>query len=95
VELTLSAAYRQAAQRIPQQLDPTEYVVILPDWEGEVIAAFGMQERVNDIGVVLVTDRWTLFDSYTGPDPLAAVMRMVADAINGASDPAINPANSP
>ncbi|MCC6458565.1 MAG: hypothetical protein IT328_26690 [Caldilineaceae bacterium] len=90
VELTLSAAYRQAAKRIPQNLDPTQYVVILPDWEGEVTAAFEMQERVNDIGLVLITDRWILFDSYTGPDPLAAVVKMVADALNEAPDAAVN-----
>jgi hypothetical protein len=95
VELTLSAVYRQAVKRIPHNLDPTQYVVILPDWEGKVTAAFAMKERVNDIGLVLVTDRWTVFDSYTGPEPLAAAVEMVADAINGASDLAINSTTSP
>lgn len=87
VELTLSASYRQSARQIPENLDPTEYVVILPDWDGKVTAAFAMQERVDDIGLVLVTNQWTLFDRYTGPDPIAAALKMVSAASNSATDP--------
>ena len=86
VELTLSAAYRQSANRIPQELDPTEYVIILPDWEGQVTEAFNMTERINDIGLVLLTNPWQIFDSYNGPDPLTNALNMVTAASNEASD---------
>ena len=82
VELTLAAAYRQSANRVPQNLDPTEYVVMVPDWEGKVTAAFGMQERVNDIGLALITSPWTIFDTYNGPEPFVAVEKMLNAAIN-------------
>jgi hypothetical protein len=64
--------------------------VILPDWEGKVTGAFAMEKRVNDIGIVFITNRWTIFDNYTGPDPLAAVMQIVTAGINEASNPALN-----
>jgi hypothetical protein len=89
VELTLSAAYRQAAKRIPEYLDPTEYVIIVPDWEGKVTSSFGMDERVGDIGLVLVAKQWHLIDSYSGPDPIGSAVRMVAAYINAASDPSV------
>lgn len=94
VELTLADAYRQSAQRIPKHLDPTEHVMILPDWEGQSTRAFAMQERVGDIGVALVTAPWTLFGSYTGPDQLANTLKMIEAAIDEASKPSMNAATS-
>jgi hypothetical protein len=86
VELTLAAAYRQAARRIPKELDPTEYVVIVPDWEGKVTGELGMTERINDIGLVLLTDSWQIFDSYSGTDPLTNALKLVTAALNQASN---------
>lgn len=86
VELTLSAAYRQSAKEVPEHLDPTEYVVLVPDWDGKVTSAYGMDQRVNDVGLVLITSPWTIFDSYTGSDPLIAAVRMVDAATNQLSD---------
>jgi hypothetical protein len=90
VELTLASIYRQAAQSVPEHLDPTEYVILAPDWEGKVTNAFSMQERINDIGLVLITNPWTIFDHYTGTDPSTAVLRMVTAASDAASNWAIN-----
>ena len=86
VELTLSAAYRQSAKEVPENLDPTEYVVLVPDWDGKVTSAFGMEQRVNDIGLVLITTPWTIFDTYTGADPLVAAVKMIDAATNQHSD---------
>lgn len=91
VELTLSAAYRNAAKRIPQDRDPTEYVMIAADWEGKVTNAFGMEERTNDIGLVLITPPWQIFDVYNGSEPYANVVAMVASASNDLSRPTIDP----
>ena len=86
VELTLSASYRQAAKFIPEELDPTQYVVIVPDREGTVTRAYGMDERVNDVGLVLVSSQWQIFDSYLGLDPTIAALKMVAAAGNETPD---------
>lgn len=91
VELTLSAAYRQAAKRIPEDRDPTEYVVIVPDWEGKVTTSFGMQERVKDIGLVLIAKQWQIVDSYSGSDPIENAVKMVSSYYNAASDPTVEP----
>ena len=82
VELSLAAAYRNAAQQLPEHLDPTEYVLIAPDWTGKVTSAFAMGQRANDVGFVLVTKQWTIFDSYTGTDPVVAVQEVVLAGMN-------------
>jgi hypothetical protein len=87
VELTLSAAYRQAAKFIPGEIDPTVYVVIAPDWDGTVTRLYGMQERFEDIGLVLVSSSWHIFDTYRGPDPVAMAIKMVASVDNEIADP--------
>jgi hypothetical protein len=80
VELTLAAAYRQSAAKIPDYRDPKDYVIILPDWEGKVTSAYDMSERVNDIGLALITPGWQLFDRYLGPDPSKSALAMVERA---------------
>jgi hypothetical protein len=88
VSLTLSDAYRQAAKRIPDHLDPTEYIVILPDWEGKVTSSFEMQERVFDIGLVLIANPWQISGSYLGPEPYNAALKLLGDVKRKAADPA-------
>jgi hypothetical protein len=82
VELALAAAYHHAAKQLPAQLDPTEYVLITPDWTGKVTSAYAMAQRANDIGFVLITKQWMIFDSYTGADPIAAAHEVVLAAMN-------------
>jgi hypothetical protein len=78
VTLTLSAAYRHSAASVPTELDPREYVLIAPDWEGTVTRAFAMTERVHDIGLVLITAPWLVCDRYIGNDPQSAAVSMLA-----------------
>jgi hypothetical protein len=80
VELTLAAAYRQSAAKIPDHRDPKDYVIILPDWEGKVTVGYGMSTRVNDIGLALITPGWKLFDRYLGPEPNTAALALVERA---------------
>jgi hypothetical protein len=82
IELTLLTTFQKIAEQIPKGLDPTEYVWIAPDWEGKVTSAFGMQERTKDVGLVLITPGWQIFESYHGNDPNSAALRMVAEALN-------------
>jgi hypothetical protein len=86
VEQTVNAAYRQAAATIPPSLDPTDYVLIVPDWEGKVFAAYGMDECREHVGVALIVKPWRIFDTYQGEDPLNAVLQMVIAALGNDHD---------
>ena len=91
VEQMLLAAYHQAASAIPATHDPTEYVLIVPDWDAKASIAFGMDDCGDHIGVALVVDGWQLFETYRGPEPLSAAFRMLYAAFNLRNDIAVEP----
>lgn len=41
VEGYLFGSYRMASAELPEGADPAEYVIILPDWKADIMAAFG------------------------------------------------------
>ena len=34
--------YREAAAAMPKGYDPAEHLILLPDWKGEVVRAYGV-----------------------------------------------------
>ena len=83
----LSEAYRKSALAVPPGLDPRDYVLIAPDWEGTVTASFGMSERTHDLGLVLISTPWMVFDRYTGNDPQGVAFHMVDEWLRSQSNP--------
>jgi hypothetical protein len=45
VSLILNQAYDRATDELPPDADPSEYVIILPDWNGRVSRALRCQEH--------------------------------------------------
>lgn len=86
VEQTLHAAYQDAAAAIPPTHSPTEYVLIVPDWEGKVSNAFGMDDTPGQVSIALVVPPWKTFGTYSGEEPEMAALHMVRDAINVPED---------
>lgn len=80
-EFNLSIVYQTAAKNIPAFCSPSDYVVILPDWEGKVTQAFGMHEHSHLVGLAIITPPWQLFGTYIGPEPHQAALEMVAAAM--------------
>jgi hypothetical protein len=95
VEQTVFAAYRHAADAIPAGLDPADFVLIVPDWEGKVSNTFGMDDCHAQVGVVLIVNPWRIFESYRGDDPSSAALRMVLAATNRTADSAVEPGARP
>lgn len=81
VEQTMLAAYNKAAEAIPEVHDPSEYVIIVPDWEGKVASSFGMGDSQAQVGIALVMPKWQIFDVYQGPDPIEAAVRILVAAL--------------
>jgi hypothetical protein len=54
IKLALKRAYKAAAQGVPQDFDPADYVMILPDWTGRVAQQFGIGGTDKAAAVVLV-----------------------------------------
>ncbi len=56
IKLMLKRAYKQAAQGVPPGFDPADYILILPDWTGQVRKQFGI-DGIDKAAAVVVVDR--------------------------------------
>jgi hypothetical protein len=54
IKFMLKRAYKTAAQGVPQEFDPADYVMILPDWTGKVTQQVGITGTDKAAAVVLI-----------------------------------------
>lgn len=79
VGVVLAGAYEQAARGLPPDVDPEEYVVILPDWGGRVTRDYGLR-RTDRAAAIVVLDRDSnVTVSYQGERPVEAVLGALED----------------
>jgi peroxiredoxin len=77
VSLILGQAYEQAAAELPPDTDPGDYIVILPDWGGQVSRAYGVR-RTNRAAAIVIIDRDSnIAGSYQGERPVETVLEVL------------------
>ena len=91
VDQAMLAAYHKTAESMQDERDPSEYVIIVPDWEAKVASSFGMGDCHDQIGLALITPPWQISDVYQGPDPIDAALRMLNAASNPGTDGEVKP----
>lgn len=74
VGLVLNSAYEQAARELPPDVDPAEYLVILPDWGGRVSRDYGVRNTGRAAAIVVVDEDSNVTLSYQGERPVEAVL---------------------
>ena len=74
VGLVLNSAYEQAARELPPDVDPAEYLVILPDWGGRVSSDYGVRNTGRAAAIVVVDEDSNVTLSYQGERPVEAVL---------------------
>lgn len=72
--------YKEVAATLAPGQDPKEYVVMLPDWKGEVAPALGFGELTDHLGVAVIAAGGRVAGTYAGPDPLEPVARLLESA---------------
>lgn len=75
VGLVLGSAYEQAARELPPDVDPAEYLAILPDWAGRVSRAYGARNTGRAAAVTVVDRDSDVILSYQGERPVEEVLR--------------------
>jgi len=71
--LILNTAYDQAAAELPSEADPTDYVMILPDWSGFVSRKYGARNTGRATVIVIVDEDSNVASYYQGERPVEAV----------------------
>ncbi|CAA9488766.1 MAG: hypothetical protein AVDCRST_MAG25-3239 [uncultured Rubrobacteraceae bacterium] len=74
VGLVLARAYEQAARELPPDVDPADYLVILPDWNGRVSRDYGVRNTDRAAAIVVVDEDSEIAVSYQGERPVEAVL---------------------
>jgi hypothetical protein len=74
VGLVLGAAYDQATKELPPNVDPADYLVILPDWGGRASRRYGARNTGRAAAVVVVDEDSKITLSYQGESPVEAVL---------------------
>ncbi len=79
VGLVLGSAYEQAAGELPPGVDPVDYLVILPDWNGRVSRDYGVRNTSRAAAIVVVDEDANITVSYQGERPVEAVLEALDD----------------
>lgn len=90
-EFNLSLIYQKAAKSIPPYCSPSDYVLVLPDWDGKVTQAFGMDNSSHNVGLAVIVPPWQLLNTYMGDEPQKAVIEMVGAATQHIATPQVDP----
>lgn len=80
-EGALAKRYEEVVAGLQSGQDPAQYVVMCPDWKGEVPAKLGLADLGTEMGVAVITADGTLAGTYRGTEPLETVTEQVAAAL--------------
>ena len=79
VALVLNQAYERAATELPDDVEPADYVVILPDWDGFVSRAYGVRRTNRAAAIVIVDGDLNVKDFYQGERPVEVVLDLLQE----------------
>lgn len=77
IGVVLGDAYNQATKELPPNVDPVDYLVILPDWGGRVSRDYGVRNTGRAAAIVVVDEASEVVGSYQGERPVKAVLEML------------------
>jgi len=81
-ESALNKRYEEVVAGLKEGQDPAAYVVMCPDWKGEVPAALGLPDLGTELGVAVIAADGTVAGVYRGMEPLETVAEQVAAALD-------------
>lgn len=79
-ETLMSHRYKESAKDLSPGRDPAEWVIILPDWDGELMKALGVTDVSQELAVAVVAPGGRLVGVHQGPGAGAAAMEMLLRA---------------
>jgi len=81
-ESALNKRYEEVVAGLKEGQDPAAYVVMCPDWKGEVPAALGLPDLGTELGVAVIAADGTVAGVYRGMESLETVAEQVAAALD-------------
>jgi hypothetical protein len=72
----MESQYREVATAIPKGYDPADHLILLPDWSGAVVRAYGVGSVSREIALVLIGPDGRTQAHYHGPNPAARALAL-------------------
>jgi hypothetical protein len=68
-EQIMKSSYNSAVAHLKPGRRPEDYVLIVPDWEGAVLTALGLEDVSKTIAVAVIDKQGDVIGVYQGDDP--------------------------
>lgn len=81
-ETVMRASYDQAAAQLPDEFDPAEHLILIPDWKGKIFKAFGVRDASKNLAIVALDGDGQVTGHYQGKSVVHAALELLS--INGA-----------
>jgi hypothetical protein len=76
----MDKGYRDIAARLPDHLDPADYVLILPDWKGQAVRAVGLSSPLRRPSLAVLGSGGLLLGVHQGEDLAEAALQILEHA---------------
>jgi len=79
-QVAMDKGFQDGAKRLSNGLDPADYILILPDWDGAVTKSTGFVNLGSHPGMVLVGQTGQVLGKYQGVAPAVQAVDMLVQA---------------
>jgi hypothetical protein len=77
-EQIMKSAYNDAVKNLEPGRKPEDYVLIVPDWDGDLLGPLGIEDVSKTIAVVVLDVRGGVVGVYQGEDAPARAVEMLS-----------------
>lgn len=79
-EQLMKSAYNDAVKNLMAGRTPEEYVLIVPDWDGQVLGPLGIDDVTKTIAIAVIDAAGNVVGTYQGDDPGSHALEMIEAA---------------
>jgi hypothetical protein len=83
VEMLMKSSYKDAVDNLAEGRTPEDYVLILPDWDGQAYRAFGVEDVSKQPAFGVLDRAGAVAGTYQGEDPVTHVLSMLKGVVSG------------
>lgn len=78
VKRIMEGAFHEAAREIPTPYDPADHLILLPDWKGQVTAAYGATDSGAHPILILIDQTGAVHATHRGPHAAQGALEMIS-----------------
>ena len=79
-EQLMKSSYNDAVKNLKEGRTPEEYVLIVPDWDGQLLGPLGIDDVTKTIAIAVIDADGNIAGVYQGEDREARVLEMIESA---------------